>query len=445
MSLIIGIQNFIGIKKLEFNLADIVIFLGHNNSGKTMAMELIYGIQKYILNMDISADGITKNNAQYESCDAWFRSVEKQINSDLSQNKDKIVRSVFKKNINIGRLYVRLENEETYSFSFTDITAPIVTDSKDEKVEALPSWEIMIEQSGRQLVHIYTIRGTTSVRELENIGATLMFRRIIAGESSTSMPIYLPASRTGLQMLHKYYFANRSNETSVGDGVIVESNSDEAEHTDYSLTSPVVDYLDFVYNYERSPQIAEENEKLLSFMETMLLDGTIKKQGKDLYYKRNQRSVDVPMYLSSSMINELAPIYQVISSPRRYGTIYYDEIETCLHPLMQQNMARLIVRLTNSGYRMIVSTHSDNMASMFNLLFLLASKSSSDAEKNGFEADDILKDRTFKIYEFVVGENGVTTVNDIDFNEYPASGAEFSLFNKNVEKLFELTKKVIGD
>ena len=44
---------------------------------------------------------------------------------------------------------------------------------------------------------------------------------------------------------------------------------------------------------------------------------------------------------------------------RRLRGICYEEPEMCLHPQLQQEMGRLLIRLVNSGISVIATTHSD--------------------------------------------------------------------------------------
>ena len=46
MVLHVIIKNFGRVKEADIALNDLVVFLGNNNSGKTMIMQLIYGIRK---------------------------------------------------------------------------------------------------------------------------------------------------------------------------------------------------------------------------------------------------------------------------------------------------------------------------------------------------------------------------------------------------------------
>lgn len=102
------------------------------------------------------------------------------------------------------------------------------------------------------------------------------------------------------------------------------------------------------------------------------------------------------------MVNELVPLVMMLTNLNAYNYVFYDEIETCLHPLKQIEMARLVVRLVNSNYKMVISTHSDTMAIALNNLILLSHLKNRDikAEKFGYNKEDFFKNDDIHVYQF---------------------------------------------
>lgn len=58
----------------------------------------------------------------------------------------------------------------------------------------------------------------------------------------------------------------------------------------------------------------------------------------------------IPLYLSSSMINELAPAFYVLQSASWKDYLIWDEIDTSLHPQKQMELVRLLSRMSNHGF-----------------------------------------------------------------------------------------------
>ena len=139
----------------------------------------------------------------------------------------------------------------------------------------------------------------------------------------------------------------------------------------------------------------------------------------------------------------------MLSSVYPYDNIYYDEIETCLHPLKQKAMARLIIRLVNSGRRMVISTHSDSMAINLNnlLTFTMGDCSENLKEQKikdlGLEDEDILKTKDVHVYQFKNSSDGTSEVSELEFRNVNNLGYDFELFSQNLENLTEDTIKIM--
>ena len=87
-------------------------------------------------------------------------------------------------------------------------------------------------------------------------------------------------------------------------------------------------------------------------------------------YRSSENATDIPMYLASSMINEIAPLVLALTRMRPTQRLVIDEVESSLHPEKQSELVRFLNRLNNKGIQMIISTHSDTIASKINNLYL---------------------------------------------------------------------------
>ena len=116
----------------------------------------------------------------------------------------------------------------------------------------------------------------------------------------------------------------------------------------------------------------------------------------------------------------------------------YDEIETCQHPTKQIELARLLMRMVNTGYKMIVSTHSCTMAAAINNLITLSAKGNKEelAVKLGYEKEDLINPTNIHAYQFIVSD-GRTKVEELPNHFSIGVGFDFTLFNKANEKIYE--------
>ena len=74
------IKDFGKVKSADISLDNLIVFAGSNNSGKTMVMQLIYGVRKELDNFPVPAFAAksTELNGQYLiRCDQeWFNEVD---------------------------------------------------------------------------------------------------------------------------------------------------------------------------------------------------------------------------------------------------------------------------------------------------------------------------------------------------------------------------------
>lgn len=462
MELLFGVSNFGKIKHAEITLGDFTLFVGDNNSGKTFMMQLLYGVLIELCNLNPVIEGIEKqgeNGLVYGA--EWINNVEEQMNAFLRENKEKIVRKIFHKEIEVGELYFHLVN--VYEKYICEINDHKINEFIDEKRENVAKFkgtmaDIFVtdvnddnqKRRGRMIWGFHP-----DMDELKQSLAGVVWEIILNAKNSVNEDLlFLPASRTGLQLLSKYFFAERDRRTVSEIGILEfeEEDSKGITGNELGLTVPVYDFLQFLLRYNQRAEITPKNKELLRFIEHNLIDGQVKYVGDEIYYHPDALTEDrgdIPLYLASSLVNEITPIIKALSGIHNYEYIFYDEVETCLHPLKQGEMARLIIRLVNSGKRMIVSTHSDTMAGKLNNLLLLSFSEDSEEtrdkklEELGLSAEDLLSNAKVHVYQFVNQVDGSSSVEELKFQKVPYVGYDFNLFTRNLDELYHETDIIL--
>ena len=454
--MIIHVRNFGRIETADIDLSNLVIFVGENNSGKTYLMQLIYGLFSFFS----QSTAIASNNLANELGKVFVKRFDEQgqilisgdntdfynafqtaLNDYINNNKESIIESIFHTNsLSLDSLSVEFEPlPDEYSVSFT---------SNVEKEKGVFR-RYSINKNQQQLFTIGfgeampdTIANYIKSSELVSLmlsdltGLSINERNRRRGEKSF---VYFPASRSGMLLLYANYLSNDKKNFSVEeDDYAIERNEQGSSENEYGLTEPVYDFLMFLLKYKRSDITTEQNKDLLSFVENHIINGHLKKDGSTMVYKPNTSEQIIPIYLSSSLVSELAPLYQVLSGVQRFNYIMYDEIETCQHPTKQLQLARLLVRMVNLGYKMIVSTHSDTMATAINNLITLSYKQNKKSllEKLGYDEEDILRSAHVNAYQFIM-ESGKTKVIEVPNHFSVGVGFDFDLFNAANKKIYD--------
>ena len=188
------------------------------------------------------------------------------------------------------------------------------------------------------------------------------------------------------------------------------------------MTEPIYEFLRFLQTYSEAVDLGKEYEEKLQFFEEHLIEGHIdvNKQGIFSYHSKSDGN-RIPMYLASSMINEIAPLALALTSNKGYERLIIDEVEASLHPEKQMELARFFDRLNNSGMGLIISTHSDTFASKLNNLYLLSEKvrhgDKEIAKQVGLEEEDLVNPDNLFVFEFISQPNGKSIVKEINGNE----------------------------
>lgn len=452
MKIKLGVCEFGKIKNAEVDITNFTIFVGNNNSGKTYMMQLIYGVLEELSNVHLTL-GEWSSDLPRMLGEKEFQLYEEKATEYLRTNKEKIILKIFHKNIPIKDLYIKLYDiTETATISYEIKKVPFETElenmdsieSNEEKTDKLYSTKNFIIahitiKDGDKILSGNTISFDDSVsyKAVDKICISQVIGNLIGisrnfGREHT---IYFPASRTGLLLLYKSFFVEKDEHKLVF--------SKEGYGNEFGLSQPVYDFLKFLMKYNSSEFFVGRNKKLIKFVEEHLIEGTIsQKEDEDIYFPENS-GIPIPLYLASSMVNELTPILRMLMGRTQYKTILYDEIETCLHPSKQTEMARLLIRLNNEGMRLIVSTHSDTMATKLNNLLLLSMAELSKEEKEKkleklhLEKDDLLRKGEIHIYQFENQADGSSIVKELDFIKVPYIGFDFSQFINNAQDLYD--------
>ncbi len=115
----------------------------------------------------------------------------------------------------------------------------------------------------------------------------------------------------------------------------------------------------------------------------------------------------IPIQRASSMVAELAPLDIWIREVLAPGDVLiFDEPEAHLHPENQRRIARVLVRLVNSGVRVICPTHSSLILHQVSNCLLAADRSDVDQQAIGLTEDDLLDAEDVGVYRLDVRMDG---------------------------------------
>lgn len=464
MLIFLGVENFAKIEKAKVCINSYTILVGPNSSGKTYLMQLVQGVNERLVSLVDEEGkkilGCGKNTPSNfaagtnEGCTQYILSQDnilpftEYLNGKLDEKKEQIVKEVFGREVPVGKLYVEivLEEEESYQIILFDKIKNIM--GKHERLDSLirrtlKEGEVSSDVifTGGTLIKYGKTRKNGEVitihmfsENAKDIGKfKILLRHILEYQS-----LYFPASRAGIMLLFREFFANKTDELFAYQ---INGNMPIAIKDYYGeLTQPIYQYLRFLQTYSEWIVSVQDYEEEIEFFEERLIEGhiTANKQNGFSFDSKTDH-VSVPMYMASSMINEIAPFVLALSSAGMYNGFIIDEIEASLHPQKQLELVRFLNRLSNRGIKLILSTHSDTFASKVNNLYILSNyfkqnKGKGILEKMGLEKEDLMSPDKLFVYEFVNQPNGKSIVKEIPGDS--KAGFQFDLFTDSAMHLY---------
>ena len=461
--MIIHIRNFGKIESADIDFANLTIFVGENNSGKIYIMQLIYGLINFFSEkefndflgnfrwkynseeiireiLESNDEDISKNILEIKADDRnFYNNFQNALNDFISRNKEKIVEKTFNtRNLSIGSLSIE------FGKIVDDLTIQCTQNLKNtSKAKISFHFNKSVNHTITSILFAQNnqYKSMNSIVKKSILTIILLMSFGINQYQLTDLPIlYLPASRSGLMLLYTNFLAEYNDDkTFQNDDVVYQVNDGQTSENRYGLTEPIYDFLMFLLKHKTSEMISDKDREIISFINENIINGTMEKTGTTMRYKPALSEHSLPIYLSSSLVSELSPIYQILSGIQKYSFILYDEIETCQHPTKQLQLARLLVRMVNAGYRMVVSTHSDTMAAAINNLITISFKEKKDElmSKLGYEKEDMLESANVKAYQFIIGKDGKTKVEEVKSHFSVGVGFDFDIFNYANDKIYQ--------
>ncbi len=431
----IKFKNLGPLKSGEIIIKDMTVFCGKNNTGKTYVNYLIYSVLEALknykaeFNLDITQllregiqeidivslfennfDRVAKEIANevrenlykiFSSKKEFFKDLELEIELDKEQKREKLISSKFESNMTVGEEkseiinYKKIENSNQIAFIYFK-----------DKISENINKEVLEEYSKRY------------------IEALLTFCLIQEGKQK----YMLPTERNGLNIFYNELLRKRAN--------IVENIDFNIENLENisNYPKPVKDYLNILTKLDTYDKI-DGNRPLIDIAEEMekeIIKGRYKINNNRIFYQtENEKELD--LYMASSTVKTIfGVIFYLRHLIKEKDYLIIDEPELNLHPENQVKIAKLLVRLVNSGVKVIISTHSDYITKEFNNLLMLDNDFKNKVEimeRYSYTEKDILRKNSVGAYLFKDG-----TMNEMEIGE---EGIITKTFDEVIESINE--------
>lgn len=442
------VENFARIDSADIEIAPLMCFIGDNNSGKSYIMTLLWGIiaNGHMFYYDQKKCCI--DSPEYAQCNEWWLSnigkkveitpevAQKYINwfnKILEYNKSVLLQNIFNNEVAIDKIEIR--NFSTQKPIFVNLNSSPSPVKKSYGYNPISSTlldiNIDIPKDSKSEPYFSSLFFVNFVI----CWHLLMFdlTRIEDSLEDEETPIYLPASRTGLLLVH-LLIAKKSMKS------IFSKNS--TENFQEKLTAPYVQFLDLLMSFPNTTEIKDDRKSsLINFIKSEIIHGSVKVKedvltGKKISYSPEDTKSELPMSLTSSVVTEIASLLLLLTTRLPLRLIIIEEPEAHLHPALQKKIAQLLIRFVHSGIPIWITTHSDTMLQHFNNMIKLNNRSEDREEllqQFNYTEDDLLNPDEINLYQFERGETH-TNIQKLKSGKY---GFVANLFNKAIDELVD--------
>lgn len=175
----------------------------------------------------------------------------------------------------------------------------------------------------------------------------------------------------------------------------------------YKYPLPIRMGLEIADNLSEIKKTDSQFYKFSSFMEDELLHGKVQVSNDgEIQFKPSQASrTTLPIQMTASVVKTLSSLDLYLKHIATINDlIIIDEPEINLHPDNQILVARMLVRLMNSGFRIILSTHSDYIIREINNMVMMSKKEANVVKgllaKGTYTEKDYINPQDLGVYYF---------------------------------------------
>lgn len=457
----VRVENLGVLKQAEFELGDLTIICGDNNTGKTYATYALFG---FLYNWE----NILEAKIDSQSIDALLHNGTARINvtQHAKKSNDILRRGCQKYSQQLPKIFA---SKESY---FKDSRFHVTL----QKVEASAAMDRSLDQTIRypkgELFSLSKSKNETDIAASLLVDTDKMemprglIKKIISDAITEVVfgayfpkPFISSTERTGAAIFRKelnFAWNRLLKEMSRADKNVDPRELLFKSYSDYAL--PVRKNVDFVRELENIAKedsfLAKDHPQILDEFSD-IIGGRYITEGNDmLYFKPTGTKLKLAMGESSSAVRSLLDIGFYLHHAADPGDLLMvDEPELNLHPRNQRRIARLFARLVNLGIKVFITTHSDYIVKELNTLIMLNHDRphlKRIAEEEAYDESELIAAEKIKVY---IAEEDLIEVDgnrrrvrrptlvpaDID----PEMGIEVRSFDETINKMNAIQESIV--
>lgn len=429
----VKLKNVGMLNEAEFEVSDLTIICGENNTGKTYAAYSLYGYLDFAKNsarngIYLFEDILAKSIKYIDIVDENIITISlKNINTILDNLFDMLEQ---KYKTNLSLILAGRESDfclSEFHINYKDIMAKYIR--KKENIKLLFSNLLLFKLTEITEHYICFRYRRNTTRRIEHIKRNFI-ERLAACIIVKFYPkaFILSAERTGASMFERELIRKRSgmfDDISIQTNAIGKSGSVDTIPSYYP--KPVMDNMKDIDRYfeltKTNSFINKEQSSLYSEIINLLYEiiggkYVASEFGVEFTPNNTTQKTRILLQCASSSVRSLLMLNLYILNIAKKGDILMiDEPELNLHPNNQILMGRLLALLVNAGVKVFITTHSDYIVRELSNCIMLNSLNDEQitklSKKTSYTKEYKLEASKVKAYiaENVKGKNMLNPVN----------------------------------
>lgn len=406
------IENLGVFRWAEYELSDLTIICGKNNTGKTYATYALFGFLDffrhgfYVKIQPKFIDQLLKQGTTTIPIDTTQEAIDRHLNSAcefytkflskvFAAQKRYFENARFRVKIDASEIIIPNKFENSYRTNRKDFLQIVKPEDKNELVISLLLKDDETDETASLKTGLVKIIGDA----MKNILFDNVLREcFIASAERTGAVIFKDELNFQKNTLLR--------EVANAEEINIEDIVDKIYNTNYAL--PVRRNIDFIRNLDSISKsegdLCQQHPELLNIFNE-IVGGTYKVSKDGIFYSpTSARTTKLTIGESASSVRSLLDInFYLRYMARPDQILMIDEPELNLHPESQRKLARLIARLINVGVKVFITTHSDYIIKELNTLLMLNARKDNDKIKQlmqdkGYEIQELLNSEQIKVY-----------------------------------------------
>lgn len=461
----IEFQNIGFIKKGKIKTNNITVIFGPNNVGKTYLSYSTYAaISKYNVFFKekikvpkaVSSDLVLNGTAKYDITNVFTDELVKSVNDDISSSLPAFFKDssgMFSKSkINVIDDYIQERVINAEVDVNVSLRENVILNIRKEKHNTCVVFSVVYKN--KNIESRFDGLKEKDASQYLNLLFNFFFLNEVL-DSAANDAFIITSERTGISLFQKEIDGNRSNivdsymwKTLSNKNLSNErlmSIDDIMSRKVAKFSEPINHNINIIRGFSDQKEMdylmkasgLRRNKKtrdyVIETLETLTGGKYSSSDGEAIYTVscNDGDKISMPLSLSSASNKALflLDLYvRYYMSANSYLII--DEPELNLHPHNQIKMAELLVRLSNCGVKIIITTHSDYIVKEINNR-IMASQLQNKAKLSEFKYKDIDVISDSEVNSFTIGKDGIIT--EIEGNKYGVNAFLFDNVISNIE------------